>query len=119
MRQHIEYLKMLAENGGPRESQYEELNRFYHLFGQQRKQKIISESEVVSIWHELSDVFCTQDTMQGYAVLNSWLRRRLYYSLKEFYQRWLSPKEHLVNWDRFFPCPGCPARHFEPETIFY
>ncbi len=118
MRQHIEYLKMLAENGGPRESQYEELNRFYHLFGQQRKQKIISESEVVSIWHELSDVFCTQDTMQGYAVLKPHGYAGDFIIIERIYQRWLSPKEHLVNWDRFFHAQAAPRAILNRKQYF-
>ena len=69
LRLNIEYLKGLAENGGPVENQYEELGTLYKSINSKRKKGIMTDSEMLSIWQALPDVFCTTDTMQGYALL--------------------------------------------------
>jgi len=102
MQQEIEYLKKLRENGGPTEDQYEELNELYRSINSKRKQGIMSDNDVLSIWQAIPDVYCTTDTMQGYVVLKPRGYDGDFIIIERIYQGWLSPKKYLVNWDRFF-----------------
>jgi extracellular factor (EF) 3-hydroxypalmitic acid methyl ester biosynthesis protein len=118
MQQEIEYLKILAEDGGPAESQYEELGNLYKTLNLKRKKGTMSESEVMSIWHALPDVFCTTDTMQGYALLKPHGYSGDFVIIERIYQGWLSPKEHLVNWDRFFHFQEAPRAILNRKKYF-
>jgi extracellular factor (EF) 3-hydroxypalmitic acid methyl ester biosynthesis protein len=118
MRQEIEYLKILAEKGGPVESQYEELGKFYKSVNSRRKKGLLSESEVMAIWEALPDVYITKDTMQGYALLKPHGYSGDYVIIERIYQRWLSPKEHLVNWDRFFHAQEAPRAIINRKKYF-
>lgn len=118
MRQQIEFLKMLVANGGPRENQYEELNRFFKNFNQLRQQKIITDNDMAGIWHELSDAFYTTETMQGYAVLKPHGYAGDFVIIERIYQHWLSPKEHLINWDHFFHAQDAPRAILNRKKYF-
>jgi len=95
-------LEKLRENGGPTEDQYEELNELYRSINSKRKQGIMSDNDVLSIWQAIPDVYCTTDTMQGYVVLKPRGYDGDFIIIERIYQGWLSPKKYLVNWDRFF-----------------
>ena len=118
MRQEIEYLKMLAENEGPTKDQYEELGQLYKSVNLKRKKEIMSEGEVMSIWQALPDVFCTTDTMQGYALLKPHGYAGDFVIIERIYQGWLSPKPHLVNWDRFFHAQEAPRAIVNRKKYF-
>lgn len=118
MRQEIEYLKMLAEKGGPAESDYEELNHLYTSLNQRRKKGTLTEGDVMNIWQSLPDVYITKDTMQGYALLKPHGYSGDYVIIERIYQGWLSPKEHLVNWDRFFHCQEAPRAIINRKKYF-
>ena len=118
MQQEIEYLKMLAKNGGPKKSQYEELGNLYKSVNQKRREGIMSEGEVMSIWQALPDVYCTKDTMQGYALLKPHGYSGDFVIIERIYQGWLSPKEHLVNWDRFFHFQAAPRAIVNRKKYF-
>lgn len=118
MRQEIEYLESLAENGGPAENQYEDLGRLYQSINLKRKKGIISASEVMSIWQALPDVYCTTDTMQGYALMKPHGYSGDYVIIERIYQGWLSPKEQLVKWDRFFHVQEAPKAIINRKKYF-
>ena len=118
MRLNIEYLKGLAENGGPVENQYEELGTLYKSINSKRKKGIMTDSEMLSIWQALPDVFCTTDTMQGYALLKPHGYSGDFVIIERIYQGWLSPKEHLVNWDRFFHAQEAPRALINRKKYF-
>jgi len=118
MRQEIEYLESLAENGGPAENQYAELGELYKSLNLKRKKGIMSEGEVMSVWQALPDVFCTTDTMQGYALMKPHGYSGDYVIIERIYQGWLSPKEHLVNWDRFFHVQEAPRAIINRKKYF-
>jgi diguanylate cyclase (GGDEF)-like protein/PAS domain S-box-containing protein len=98
----VEYLKRLADNGGPTEDQYEELAQFHKSLNMKRKQGIMSNSDVLSIWKALPDAFYTTDTMQGHVILKPYGYAGDFVIIERIYDGWLSPRSHLVNWDRFF-----------------
>lgn len=118
MKLNIEYLKGLAENGGPAESQYEELGKLYKSVNSKRKKGIMTDSEMLSIWQALPDVFCTTDTMQGYALLKPHGYSGDFVIIERIYQGWLSPKSHLVNWDRFFHAQEAPRALINRKKYF-
>ena len=102
----IEYLKRLADNGGPTEDQYEELVQFYKSLNMKRKKGIMSDSDVLNIWKAVPEAYYTTDTMQGYAILKPLGYAGDFVIIDRIYNGWLSPKPHLVNWDRFFHTLG-------------
>lgn len=118
MNQEIAYLKMLAKNGGPEESQYEELGNLYKSVNLKRKQGIMSEADVMNIWQALPDVYITKDTMQGYALLKPHGYSGDFVIIERIYQRWLSPKEHLVKWDRYFHAQAAPQAIINRKKFF-
>ena len=118
MRHEIEYLKMLAKNGGPKKSQYEELGNLYKSVNKKRREGIISEGDVMSIWQALPDVYCTKDTMQGYALLKPHGYSGDFVIIERIYQGWLSPNEHLVNLDRFFHFQAAPRAIVNRKKYF-
>jgi len=118
MRQEIEYLKMLAENGGPDEHHYEELGNLYKSVNQKRKQGIMSREDMMSIWQSLPDVYCTQDTMQGYVLIKPHGYDGDFIIIERIYQGWLSPKPHLVKWDRFFHVQEAPRAVVNRKKYF-
>jgi SAM-dependent methyltransferase len=118
MRQEFEYLKALKENGGPQESQYEELRALYRSLGQKRKQGLISGDDIMNAWRALSDVYMTKDTMQGYVVLKPHGYAGDFIIIERIYERWLSPKQHLVNWDRFFHAQEAPRAVVNRKKYF-
>jgi SAM-dependent methyltransferase len=118
MRQEIEYLKMLAEDGGPAESQYEELGNLYKSVNLKRRKGMMSDTDVMSIWQALPDVYCTTDTMQGYVVLKPRGYDGDFIIIERIYSGWLSPKEHLVNWDRFFHVQAAPRAVINRKNYF-
>jgi extracellular factor (EF) 3-hydroxypalmitic acid methyl ester biosynthesis protein len=118
MRQEIEYLKMLAENEGPTESQYEKLGEMYKSINQRRKKGIVSEGEVMNIWQSLPDVYITKDTMQGYALLKPHGYSGDFVIIERIYQGWLSPNPKLVNWDRFFHAQEAPRAIINRKKYF-
>lgn len=108
MRQEIEYLKILEKNGGPTESQYEELKEFYTSVNRKRKQGIMTDDDVLALWQSVPEVLCTTDTLQGYVVLKPRGYDGDFVIIERIYSGWLSPREHLVNWDRFFHVQAAP-----------
>jgi len=118
MQQEIEYLKKLRENGGPTEDQYEELNELYRSINSKRKQGIMSDNDVLSIWQAIPDVYCTTDTMQGYVVLKPRGYDGDFIIIERIYQGWLSPKKYLVNWDRFFHAQAAPKAVINRKDYF-
>ncbi len=118
MNQEIAYLKMLAKNGGPLESQYEELGNLYKSVNMKRRKGILSEADVMNIWKALPDVYITKDTMQGYALLKPHGYSGDFVIIERIYQRWTSPKEHLVNWDRFFHAQEAPQAIINRKKYF-
>jgi extracellular factor (EF) 3-hydroxypalmitic acid methyl ester biosynthesis protein len=118
MRQEIEYLKALSDNGGPSENQYEELGELYKSINLKRKKGIVSEGEVMSVWQALPDVYCTTDTMQGYALMKPHGYSGDYVIIERIYQKWMSPKENLVNWDRFFHFQEAPQAIINRKKYF-
>jgi len=63
---------------------------------------MISEEEVMGIWQALPDIYCTTDTMQGYVLMKPHGYSGDFVVIERIYSGWLSPKQHLINWDRFF-----------------
>ena len=118
MNQEIEYLKMLAEKGGPVESQYEELGNLYKSVNQKRRQGMMSDADVMNIWQALPDVYITKDTMQGYALLKPHGYSGDYVIIERIYHRWVSPKDHLVNWDLFFHAQEAPRAIINRKEYF-
>ncbi len=118
MNQEIAYLKMLAKNGGPEESQYEELGNLYKSVNLKRRQGIMSEADVMNIWQALPDVYITKDTMQGYALLKPHGYSGDFVIIERIYQRWMSPKEHLVKWDRYFHAQAAPQAIINRKKFF-
>jgi SAM-dependent methyltransferase len=78
----------------------------------------MTDSEMLSIWQALPDVFCTTDTMQGYALLKPHGYSGDFVIIERIYQGWLSPKEHLVNWDRFFHFQAAPRAIVNRKKYF-
>ena len=118
MLQEIEYLKILADNGGPMESQYEELNKMYKSINKKHKEGLMSEGDVMSIWQSLPDVYITTDTMQGYVLMKPHGYSGDFIIIERIYQGWLSPKRHLVNWDRFFHAQEAPRAVVNRKKYF-
>jgi len=118
MQQEIDYLKMLAENGGPVESQYEELGHLYKTINQRRKKGAVTDAEVMNVWQSVPEVYITKDTMQGYALLKPHGYSGDYVIIERIYEQWLSPKEYLVNWDRFFHAQEAPRAIINRKKYF-
>ncbi len=118
MQQEIDYLKMLAENGGPTESQYEELGHLYKTVNQRRKKGVVTDAEVMNVWQSVPEVYITKDTMQGYALLKPHGYSGDYVIIERIYEQWLSPKEYLVNWDRFFHAQEAPRAIINRKKYF-
>lgn len=118
MREEVEYLKTLADNGGPNENQYEELGRLYKSVNMKRKQGVMSKEDVMSIWQALPDVYCTKDTMQGYVLLKPQGYDGDFIIIERIYQGWLSPNDHLANWDRFFHAQAAPRAVINRKQYF-
>jgi len=118
MRQEVEYLKRLEKNGGPTENQYGELNELYKSINSKRKQGILSDADVLGIWQAVPDVFYTTDTLQGYVVLKPRGYDGDFIIIERIYQEWLSPKEHLMNWDRFFHAQAPPRAVINRKDYF-
>jgi extracellular factor (EF) 3-hydroxypalmitic acid methyl ester biosynthesis protein len=112
MRQEIEYLKALSDNGGPSENQYEELGALYKSINLKRKKGIVSEGEVMSVWQALPDVYCTTDTMQGYALMKPHGYSGDYVIIERIYQR----KPGQLG--SFLSFSGSSAGDYKPEKIF-
>jgi extracellular factor (EF) 3-hydroxypalmitic acid methyl ester biosynthesis protein len=118
MQQEIKYLKMLTEKGGPAESDYEELGNLYKSVNQKRKKGMMTDGEVMNIWQSLPDIYITKDTMQGYALLKPHGYSGDYVIIERIYRGWLSPKEHLANWDRFFHFQEAPRAIINRKKYF-
>lgn len=118
MKQEVEYLKNLAENGGPTEDQYGELRNFYKSLNSKRKEALISDNDVMEIWKSLPDVYCTTDTMQGYVLMKPHGYSGDYVIIERIYSEWLSPKPNLVNWDRFFHTQEAPRAVVNRKKYF-
>ncbi|MGD0278423.1 MAG: class I SAM-dependent methyltransferase [Smithella sp.] len=118
MKLEIEYLKGLANNGGPSESQYVELGTLFKSINFRRKKGILSDSDIQKAWYELSDVFYTTDTMQGYAVLKPHGYAGDFIIIERIYSGWLSPKSHLVKWDHFFHAQEAPRAILNRKKYF-
>ena len=118
MQQEINYLKMLAENGGPTESQYEDLGHLYKTVNQRRKKGVVTDAEVMNVWQSVPEVYITKDTMQGYALLKPHGYSGDYVIIERIYEQWLSPKEHLINWDRFFHKQEAPRAIINRKKYF-
>jgi SAM-dependent methyltransferase len=83
-----------------------------------RRKGMMSDADVMSIWQALPDVYITTDTMQGYALMKPHGYSGDYVIIERIYQRWLSPKEHLVNWDRFFHSQEAPRALLNRKKYF-
>ncbi|MBN1365170.1 MAG: class I SAM-dependent methyltransferase [Syntrophaceae bacterium] len=118
MRSEIEYLKELAQKGGPSESDYEELGELYKSVNSKRRKGIMKDSDILNIWQALPDVYCTTDTMQGYVLLKPHGYTGDYVIIERIYSGWLSPQPHLLNWDRFFHAQEAPRALINRKKYF-
>lgn len=105
----FEYLKKVANEGGPKENQYEELNSVFSSINKKRKEGIIKDCDVEKSWRDMSDVFYSSDTMQGFATIKPYGYSGDFEIIERIYEFWKSPKEHLVNWDIFFHAQIAPC----------
>lgn len=78
----------------------------------------MSDSEVLSIWQALPDIYCTTDTMQGYVLMKPHGYAGDFVIIERIYAGWLSPHPHLVNWDRFFHAQEAPRAVVNRKKYF-
>ncbi len=113
MSAEFEYLQKMANEGGPKENQFEELNSVFQSINKKRKEGAISECEIEKIWHDMPDVFYSLNTTQGFAALKPYGYSGDFEVIERIYDFWKSPKEQLVNWDIFFhaQAASCAVRN--------
>ena len=109
MTSEFEYLKKLAGDGGPEESQYEELNSIFSSIQKKRREGVIKDYDLEKSWQDMADAFYTPDTMQGFATIKPYGYSGDFEIIERIYEYWKSPKEYLVNWDYFFHAQAAPC----------
>ncbi len=104
----LDYLAGLASRGGPIENQYAELNSVFASINKRRKQGIITDCDLETLWRNTSDAFYSPDTMQGFVITKPYGYAGDFEIIERIYEVWKSPKEHLVNWDNYFHAQTAP-----------
>jgi hypothetical protein len=104
----FQFLKRLACDGGPKESQYEELSSVFSSINTKRKAGVIQDCDIEKTWQNMSEVFYTSETMQGFATIKPYGYSGDFEIIERIYEYWKSPHEYLVNWDNFFHAQAAP-----------
>ncbi|HON59558.1 MAG TPA: methyltransferase domain-containing protein [Smithella sp.] len=118
MKQEIDYLKTLAKKGGPEAQDYEELAQLYKIVNNKRKQGVYSDEDLMEIWRSVPEAYITTDTMQGYVLMKPLGYHGDYVIIERIYNKWLSPKPHLANWDVFFHQQAAPQAVVNRKKYF-
>jgi hypothetical protein len=118
MKQEIDYLKTLAQKGGPEAEDYRELEQLYKAVNNKRKQGVYSEDDLMAIWRSVPEAYITTDTMQGYVLMKPLGYHGDYVIIERIYTQWLSPQPHLVNWDLFFHHQAAPQAVINRKKYF-
>ncbi len=95
------YIKSLVEQGGPMPSQYEELNLWFQGIGEQVRAGIITRNQIRTMWTDFGEAFST-DTLQGFVANKPYGYAGDFEFIDKIQTNWISFKEKLANWDKFF-----------------
>ena len=103
----VSYLTRLADRGGPTPNDYAELDdRLFHAH------KVIATGKVPlnSITEKIraSRVFATPESIQGHGLLKPYGYSGDFEIIDRIYTNWLSPRQELVSWDRYFHAQAAP-----------
>lgn len=101
MQPEQEYITSLVDQGGPMPSQYEELNLWFQGIGEQVRAGSITRKQIRTMWTAFGEAF-SMDTMQGLVAIKPYGYAGDFEIIDKIYTNWISPKEQLVNWDKFF-----------------
>jgi extracellular factor (EF) 3-hydroxypalmitic acid methyl ester biosynthesis protein len=101
------YLTPFVERGGPKPSEYVELNDYYISINSMLKEDKITRSQIRELWAACGEAF-SEDTMQGFVCKKPHGYHGDYEIIDRIYMEWISPKKHLENWDKFFHWQAAP-----------
>ncbi|MDH3975712.1 MAG: class I SAM-dependent methyltransferase [Deltaproteobacteria bacterium] len=105
--QQEEYIISLVKSGGPKADQYEELNQWFQTVGAQMRANMITRDQIREMWGAFGDAF-SANTMQGFVVNKPYGYAGDFEVIDKIYTEWCSPKENLMNWDKFFHWQKAP-----------
>jgi len=103
-----DYLRALAEKGGPDPSEYDSLNECFHVIAGRVRDGTISAGELLELWRQLGDAFSSVRTLQGHVVAKPYGYAGDFKLMDKIYTQWISPDPMLANWDRFFHSQDAP-----------
>ncbi len=101
------YLKPFVDRGGPEPNEYLELNDYFSSINSRLKIGRVSREQIRELWTGCGDIF-SEETMQGFVCKAPHGYRGDFEIIDRIYTKWISPKKHLQNWDKFF--------HWQPAT---
>lgn len=101
MGQQEGYIISLVNRGGPEPNEYEELNHWFQNVGYQAKNGVITREHIRQMWSDFGDAFSV-NTLQGFVVNKPYGYAGDFEIIDKIYTKWISPKTHLINWDKFF-----------------
>jgi len=107
MKNEIDYLKMVAQNGGPSTTQYQELDSIFYKIWHKQKEDNIPFSYLNKVMQNIGPAF-SNDTMQGFVVNQPHGYAGDYEIIDRIYSYWLSPRPELINWDYYFHSRKAP-----------
>ena len=102
-----EYVISLVEKGGPDPNEYEKLNQWFQSVGAQVRTGIITRTQVKEMWMAFGEAFSV-NTLQGFVVNKPYGYAGDFEIIDKIYTEWISPKAHLVKWDKFFHWQKAP-----------
>jgi len=97
----VEYLKTLAQKGGPIQSDYVDLNLSMNILAQLHHSGGISNQDLEAIRGELGEAM-TPKTIQGFAYKQPHGYAGDFEIIEKIYNNHVAPDPHLANWDSFF-----------------
>ncbi len=102
LRESVEFIRHLINNGGPEEKEYDNLTRCFNNFYYAIKRGIIDYDDIPKYWTSFRKVFLTVNTMQGFVVLKPHGYAGDFEIIDRIYQKWCSPDKGLTKWDLYF-----------------
>lgn len=101
------YLISFVERGGPKPSEYTELNNHFCFINSMLKEGKISRDQIKGLLADCGEAF-SEDTLQGFVCKTPHGYHGDYEIIDRIYLEWISPKKHLENWDKFFHWQAAP-----------
>jgi len=98
---HLGYIRALVEQGGPRESDYAQLDAWISTIHSLIRSGQLSAAELITLREAFGEAF-SPTTMQGFAFIKPHGYAGDFEIIDRIYKNYLSPLPHLTAWDRYW-----------------